>query len=116
LPVLQLKLHQVNVDGMGILRQVLDVPLLRCARSGNLSDWIIEMPSVNEHVKRIAGIESGVRAFLLVQGEELRVPNVWSWNEGGNRDQGGGQSLRMHSWRVLHRELHDYTRVRIGQI
>ena len=55
-------------------------------------------------------------ALLLVQGEELWVPDVRGWSERGNGDQCGGQGSRMHRRRVLHRELHDHAGVRIGWI
>src|SRR6476646_1107846 len=90
LPVLQLELGQVNVDGMGIFREVLEVPGLSGADPGEFSDIFIEMPSVNEHRHRVAGVESVITAFLFVQGEDFRVPDVRSLNQRGNGDQFGG--------------------------
>src|SRR5262249_19304759 len=110
LPVLQLELDQVNVYRMGIFRQVLEVPCLGGADPGKFSDSLIEMPSVNEHRHRAAN------GFLLVQGEDLRVADVRGLNERGNGDQRGRQGFRMHGLRVLHRELHDHTRVCINRI
>ena len=83
LPVLQLKFDQVNVNGMGIFRQVLEVPRFRCADSGQLSDSFIEMPSVNENRHGTA------IGFLLVQGEDFWIPDVRGFNQRGNGDQRG---------------------------
>src|SRR5205814_4916944 len=70
LPVLQLKFDQMNVDGMGIFRQILEVPGLSRADPGQLSDSFIEMPSVNEYRHRPA------IGFLLVQGEDFWIPDI----------------------------------------
>src|SRR5262249_53111804 len=71
LPVLQLKLGEVDMYGMGILSQVLEVPCLSGANSGKFSDVFIEVPAIDEHRNRIARVESVVTTLLLVQGKDL---------------------------------------------
>src|SRR5947209_4936493 len=116
LPVFQLELDQVNVDGMGILREVLDVPLFCRAHSGDFRDILMESASVDENMQGIAREKSTVRAFLLVQREELWIADVRGWSERGNADQFCWRRIRMHSLGVLYGELHDHTGVGIGGI
>src|SRR5215475_12366227 len=55
LPVLQLELDQVNVYGMGVFGQVLDIPRLGRAHPGDLRDILIKMASVDEDSNRVSG-------------------------------------------------------------
>src|SRR5215510_9596061 len=112
LSILQQKLDQVDVYWMGIFRQVLEVPRLRRADVGGLGDIGVKMLSVEEHRHRLAD-----GAFLLVQGEELWIPDALGLDKRGNSDQCGGQGRRVRGRRIQHLESHDDTgRVRINGI
>ena len=93
LSILQLKLYQVNMNGMSIFREVLEVPRFRRAGPGHLGDIRVEMLSVEQYCYGLAHV-----ALLLVQGEEFWIPDALGFNERRNRDQGGGQGMRMHDW------------------
>src|SRR5262252_5252388 len=92
LPVLQLEFNQVNVNGMSIFGEVLDVPRLRRADPRDFSDVFIEMPSVDEHSNRIASH----RVLRLIEREKLRIPDIRRLHQSRNGDQCGRQGIWMH--------------------
>ena len=101
LPVLQLKLDQVNVDGMGIFRQVLEVPRLGRADLRELSDVLIEMLPVDEHRH---GLAMSLSCSFRVK--SFGLPMFWVSTSVGMVISLAGSGFRMHGRRVLHLESH----------
>src|SRR5882724_2320880 len=104
LSILQLKFDQMNMYRMCIFREVLEVPRLCRGQPGNLGNIRIEMLSVDQNRHWIAGI-----ALLLIQCEELWIPDAFSFNKCRNGNQRSGQMMRVHGRRVEHFELHNRT-------
>src|SRR5258706_1400141 len=91
LPVLELELHQVNVNRVRIFREVLEVPLFGRADLRELGDVPVEMLPVDEHRHGRLDI-----ALLLVQGEEFWIPDAVGRRKRKDADECGGKRMWMH--------------------